>query len=187
MGYSTNISTLEAQLENLAMLREGKGCIWSTSDPFRFAYKIREALWIARNVRGAKEKYPELEIAARNFTIEVVGDNQVQARTYGGIPAAVITPLSGEGVGGSSHDIAGPTRRTKGIQTAASIIQTWLDTQPSNDRYHFPQATLTPNELLKLHSWATQNHLIFFESDGAITLQRKTLDLIEYAWSPEDA
>jgi len=186
MGYSTNIKTLEAQLDNLAMLRQGKACAWTVApnESHRFAYKIREALWIARNVPEARNKYPELARAAEHFRIEVTSSREVQARAARSTVDAEVRPLGGGVTTGL--EAAGPPKALMGPQTAASIIQTWMDTQPSNERYHFPQANLTRDELLKLHGWAVQQGWIFFESDGAITLQRKTLDVAEFAWSPED-
>lgn len=185
MGYSTNVSTLELQLDHLKMLREGKACIWTVepNDVHRFAYKIREALWIARNVAEARRKYPELAQAAEHFRIEMVNSRQVQARPARGTPAASVEAL---GVATSGGELAGPARSMMGPQTAASIIQTWMDTQPSNDKYHFPQANLSHSEMLKLHSWATKQGWIFFESQGQITLQRKSRDLEGLSWSPED-
>lgn len=187
MGYSTNISTLEAQMEHLAMLRKGLACVW-TVDPAvapTFAYKIREALWIAANIPAARDKYPDLAKVHGHFKIVITGPGRVEAQVKQSRYAASLEPLRG-GVSTTGGELAGKARPMMGPQTASSIIQAWLDTQPSNDKYFFPQAQLSPQELMKLHAWSSSRGWIFFESNGAITLQPKSSDVAEFAWSPED-
>lgn len=183
MGYSTNKQTLIAMLPELELLKQGKSCIWTVDDSRKYAYKIREALYIARLY---KKEFPELAIAADMFRIEVLSDTQVQARIAKGTTAAKVQAVGG--VVNTGMEEAGPSKRMSGPQTASTIIQTWLDTQPSNDKYFFPEARLSRDELLKLHSWASAQGWIFFVDSitGGLTLQRTSRDLEAFSWAPED-
>lgn len=183
MGYSTNKQTLISMLPELELLKQGKQCIWTVENSKHFAYKVREALYIARLYQ---KEFPELAIAADMFRIEVLSDSQVQARLAKGTTAARVKAVGG--VVNTGMEEAGPSKRMAGPQTATTIIQTWLDSQPSNDKFFFPEAKLSREELLKLHSWAVKQGWLFFVDSwtGGLTLQRKTHELEAFAWGPED-
>jgi hypothetical protein len=184
MGYSTSKETLMQRLPDLQLLIQGKGCIWTVEPHDRadkFAYKIREALYIASLY---PDEFPELVSARENFVIEVVSVREVQARKSKGKAPASVRPFSGYNTG--LEDIGLP-KRVIGAHTADTIIQSWLDTQPSNDRYFFPEANLPAEELLKLHEWAETKKLLFFvASDGALTLQKYDSSLDGLSWGPAD-
>lgn len=186
MAYSTSRKTLDKQLPNLQYLEAGKACVWRNlvgKAPW-FSYKIREALYIAKLY---PESYPNLAKAADAFRIEVVDANTVQAvlsAPYGGT-GIIIEGTQGQTAVNQIADATKPYEKM-GKQTAASIIESWLKVQPSNTIMSFPQANLEPEDLIRLHKWASAQGWIFFEADGAITLQRETRDLKEFSWSPDD-
>jgi hypothetical protein len=49
-----------------------------------------------------------------------------------------------------------------------------------------PQANLSREEKLKLHTWATGRHLMLFIADARVTMQPYTTNLAGLEWSPAD-
>jgi hypothetical protein len=183
MGYSTSKQTLNQMLPDLTLLAEGKGCIWKVdpNEAHKYAYKIREALYIASLY---PDEYPELVRARDEFVIEITSSREVQARKARGKSTASVRPFEGVNTGLEEGGIA---KRLVGAHTAASIIQAWTEVQPNNDRFFFPEAELLDDDLVVLHRWAETKKLIFFVSqDGGLTLQRYDSSLDGLSWSPED-
>lgn len=160
MGYSKSLGTLYKIEPSLLMLKEGRACSWDvppgdTAD--HFAYKIREALYIAS--RNAS-RFPELALARKNFSIQIVNDRLVQA---------VLVPGTAEGNGqtlASPYDspvtqglntLAGPAVRDRAMVTSwQEVIDAWTAAQPTNDKILFPEALLSDEDLRKLAAWAAQ-------------------------------
>jgi hypothetical protein len=186
MGYSESIATLETRRAEglLTDLEQGKGCSWTVRPgvrPADFAYKIREALWIASKHPIA---YPELAKAHSIFKIEVIGPNKVQARIKRSTTEGAI--IAGEANNTGLETAEKGSGTLQGTQTADSIIQHWLDNQPSNASIFFPEAMLSEPDKLRLFNWASSRGWMFFEAlNGAITLQREDPKTREFAWSPE--
>ena len=186
MGYSRSVQTLINMLPHLELLHQDRPCKWTTEPggAHKFAYKLREALYIARLYAG---QFPELARAADRYRIEILSDRQVQARPAAGTTAATVETLPVATVT-TGMEVAGGPRQMSGPQSAASIMQTWLDAQPTNDKFYFAEARLSNDELLKLHRWAKEQKLLFFVDDqsGGLNLQKEDRDLADFAWSPED-
>jgi hypothetical protein len=201
-GYSKNPVTAEKMLRYLQPLARGELCTWATTEHGAdyFAYKIREALYIARLHKGMYERLIAREgeesskggayvasqmlglaKAAERTRIVVISPSIVEARLQKGVPEAMVlegsTPTQGYENPGKSV-----VRLTK--QTPHTIVEAWKAQQPSNTPLHFPHAGLSYEELVELHEWATEMQLMIFEVDGAITIQKKTLDLMQFAWTP---
>lgn len=184
MGYSRNPATLLKLRPILTELEAGRTCHWRTdSDPFRLAYKIREALYIAKLYPA---RFPALAAAADHFTLRVV-DKSVEA-----IPKSYAQPLDGQMmIGEKDQPSTEPVVFSRffegnGGQTAMSIIQAWHEAQPSQGALHWPNAHLTKDELIKLYNWTQEIHWLMFEADGGLTLKPWDDELATYAWSPED-
>ena len=186
MGYSKSKKTLEKIRPQLAQLELGLNASWRTQEGGAdfFAYKVREALFIAKLYR---EEYLELAKMADTTRVVVVSPSLVETKAAVGTPEAVIQSgnaavvVQGLAEGGREPSTTSP-------HTAAAVIAEWQRRQPSNDKLHFPQANLPREELLKLHTWASNltPSWLFFEFDGAITLQPYSRDVAELSWSPED-
>lgn len=202
-GYSKNPSTLVSirQQIDLTNLAKGLSTQWTVpagSEDY-WTYKVREALYIARLLSASRRHgvgctgepctclVPELAMAARHFKIEFVRHGVIQAVLK---KNSTMPQLSGVSVQGLDTDprgqFSGRAPGLLGAQTAASIMQAWFETQPSNQSLHFPDAALTTPELLELYRLAKVQHLIFFEHEGAITLQRFQKQMEGLHWSPED-
>jgi hypothetical protein len=192
MAYSESEKTLEKIRPQLARLEAGNACIWTglkgiSGGSRRFAYKLREGLFIAKLY---KDKYPDLAKAADNFKIERVDADKVQAvvATKGTtetpvlVDAPAAAPVVNQGLAVAEKK---PVNRA-GPQSAATIIQVWHDVQPSNTPLTFPQANLSREEKLKLHTWATGRHLMLFIADARVTMQPYTTNLAGLEWSPAD-
>lgn len=205
-GYSKNPSTAEKMLPLLGPLIAGELCTWQTNEGEAdyFAYKVREALYVARLHKNRFQKiwdesldpdnYPvdnEDKIAgdllavakmAERIRIVVTGRSTVEARFAKGTPEALV--LAGSATPTSGYENPGRSVVTITKQTVWSIKEAWKASQPSNTPLHFPNAGLSYEELVELYAWATPLGLLLFEVDGALTLQRKTLDLVQFAWAP---
>lgn len=190
MGYSRNPKTLEAgiQMGWFDQLLKGENCSWTVKDldVETFAYKIREGLRIASIY---PQRFPELAAAHGLFKIQVVDRETVQAiyRPRG-------TGTTASGVSGSVvvHGLEGGERAptdVAGQQTAATVVQAWHNTQPSNTPMKFPNANMEREELIKLYDWAkkrTPAWYMFVAANGALTLMPATRDMAGLEWTPED-
>lgn len=204
-GYSKNPATAEKMLPLLGPLIAGELCTWQTSEGEAdyFAYKVREALYVARlhkdnwdrelaiHFMGAEltprtldtvQQLREVAKMAERIRIVVTGRSTVEARFAKGTPEALV--LAGGAAPMSGYENPGRSVVTITKQTVWSIKEAWKASQPSNTPLHFPNAGLSYEELVELHAWATPLGLLLFEVDGALTLQRKTLDLVQFAWAP---
>jgi hypothetical protein len=202
-GYSTNPLTLTSikQQIDLSQLAQGLSTEWTvkvgTED--YWLYKIREALYVARLMDAGKRHLagctgepclclvPELALAARHFKLQFVRAGVIQAVPRKNSTLPQITGVSNQGLDTDPRgQFTGRTPGLLGPQTADTIMQAWFDGQPSNTSLHFPDAALEPAELLRLFQLAKDQHLIFFEHQGAITLQRYQKQMDGLHWSPED-
>lgn len=205
-GYSKNPLTAEKMLPVLGPIIRGELCTWQTNEGEAdyFAYKVREALFVARLHKDRFQKIWDESLDPNNYPVDdedmIAGDllaiakmaeririvvtsrSTVEARFAKGTPEALVlasgaTPTSG-------YENPGRSVVTITKQTVWSVKEAWKAAQPSNTPLHFPNAGLSYEELVELYGWATELGLILFEVDGALTVQRKTLDLVEFAWAP---
>jgi hypothetical protein len=193
MAYSESKKTLDKIRPQLQKLEIGEECVWTglkgiAGGSQRFAYKLREGLYIARQ---HPSDYPDLARAAENFRIERIDADKVQAvlapKGTNETPVLSKAAKPAETVVNQGMAEAGkaPVNRV-GPQTAASIIQAWHDVQPSNSPLTFPQAALGREEKVKLYQWAIQRHLLIFIADSRVTMQPFTSNLAGLNWTPED-
>jgi hypothetical protein len=171
VGYSTSPKTLDRIREHLKPLEEGRSCSWTISDGAagKFAYKVREALHIAR-LHSAD--FPALARAAETFRIIVKDPRTVVAEPKNQeLEASVVMPSYGDGAPVGTD--------------ARSIIAEWEKQRPQKS-IHFPEAALPGSELLKLFDWAEDEGWLLFVAHPALTLRRHEPELAEYSWRPED-
>lgn len=192
MGYSKNPDTLNKIRGHLLNLEDGLATEWKVPEDKTdwWAYKVREGLSIARLY---PTRFPKLAEAAQMFKVVIAGAGIVRAVLAGNTPEPVVSAAGGNVQHGldTDHAVTGDggrrsTATVTGPQTADSIMRVWFAQQPSNNPIYFPDAALSNSELLTLHELASEQNLIFFESFGAITVQRRTADLVEFAWDPMD-
>lgn len=204
-GYSKNPQTGIKMLPYLGPIVKGELCAWNTEKDQAdyFAYKIREALYVARlhedlfieRVRTLPldelrntlawqhaDQMAALAKQAERIRIVVVNPSLVEARLQKGTPEALV--LTGQAAPMSGYENPGRSTVTLAKQTVWSVQEAWRGQQPSNTPLHFPHAGLAYEELVELYAWAESMHLMLFEVEGALTLQPKSLDLLQYAWSP---
>jgi hypothetical protein len=194
-GYSKNLATAQAMLPYFGPIIRGELCTWEThpGQSDKFAYKVREALYIARlhkdNIgnwpmmtRAEMEQLCALAEIAGRLRIVVISPTLVEARMAKSTPEALV--LTGQAPPSSGYENPGRSSMVMTSQTPATIRAAWEHQQPSNTPLHFPHANLIQMELQKLWEWAESMHLIIIEMDGALTLQPKQLDLVPFAWSP---
>jgi hypothetical protein len=206
-GYSKNPATAEKMLSVLGPLIQGELCTWQTDEGEAdyFAYKVREALYVARlrqkqwdnTIRMHDEEgvnFPNISTIrqlsavgrmAERIRIVVTSRSTVEARFAKGTPEALV--LTSNATPTSGYENSGRSVVTITKQSAWSVKEAWKASQPSNTPLHFPHAELSYEELVELYEWATPLGLLLFEVDGALTVQRKTLDLVQFAWAPNAA
>lgn len=201
-GYSKNLVTLERMLPFLGPIIRGELCAWNTpaGEADKFAYKIREALYIAqlreeslksvlqfedrRGPYAHAEKMLAIAAMAKKMRIVVISPSLVEAKlARGSTEAEVLTrtqaPMNG-------YEDAGRSVVTVGRQTVASVRAAWQAAQPSNTPMNFPSANLSYDELVELHAWVSEMHMIMFEVDGSLTIQHRSADLASFAWAPRE-
>lgn len=190
MGYSTSEKTLRAMLPYMKPIAAGLPARWTTGPGLtarQLAYKIREALFIAREYPTT---YPELAARSRRYRLRIVDHYILEGRPVdihvelGPIPEpetldaetswpVTTTPLS-------EYSIT-PQRE---VRTVASVIDAW--NQNKGDKLFFPRVGFSPDELCSLWEWSRRVDVLIFESDGDVTLVKATDDLREFAWTPDD-
>ena len=182
MAYSRNPDAVEKIRHLLKPLEEGKECTWEASDPDKFAYKVREALYLAAT---HKERFPRLAQAAKDFTIK---SSYAQKKVWAARSpnATQTTILLGEGIPTHGTEVAGRPHSIQGPQTAFSVIQAWKDRQPTNDPLYFPQAKLSAEDMLAVYRWSQKRtpKWLMFQTGDSLTLKPHQRDLEEYAWTP---
>lgn len=153
MAYSKSISTLRAMQPYLKLIAAYTPCEWTRSAPDadRWAYKLREALFIARHeapLRRDDEEIQNLARAALMFTIQVINPNLVRA------VFADVSEIQSEPTPTVQALDAGPDHRVSKIQSLQDLKDIWLHAQPTNDKLHFPDARLSDDELAAAATWA---------------------------------
>lgn len=195
-GYSKSPETARAMLPFLGPVLEGNLCAWTVEwgRADHWAYKIREALYIARLWRGrlSEEQHgaefvrdmQALDRAAERYRVAVVSPEKVQLEVAKGSSEAQVLAQPSLGTTQGLEEAGQMPSVYVGPQSAEGIQLAWRALQPSNAPLHFPNANLAQHELELLHEWATPMGLVMVVADGALTLQRPTKDLARYAWAP---
>jgi hypothetical protein len=171
----------------LSNLDQGLDAQWNLApgmSPEMFAYKVREALYVASLF---PHEFPRLAEAHKNFKVEIVNRTVVQAvfRPYTGGSGGVEKVTVTHGLQGGE---AAPTTLA-GPQTAASVIAAWHATQPSNTPMKFPQAGMAKDELTKLYQWCSERTPVwymFVDINGGLVIRPRTKDLEGLGWDPTD-
>lgn len=181
MGYSKNRDVLEQIKEDLLKLKEGQACVFSTGtgQGDRLAYKIREAIYVARMF---PEEYAEIANRSSSFKVSLLNDHEVRVTrltkmTIESRPAATVE---------MGDNVSPPAvEQVAGMQTAESIMQRW--SLSAGEMIYFPEANLSREHLMDLWDWCQENSLMFFVSDnGGLTMQTVRSDLVEFSWHPDD-
>jgi hypothetical protein len=183
MAYSRSEETLKAMLPDLQELNLGRSQAWLVTQgtPHEWAYKVREALFIAKRY---KDRYPKLAEAADLFSIFVDG-NKVEARRARN--TTEVAAYSGAGIN-QGLELAGRSVSTSGAQSPFTIIEAWRKSQPSNQAMHFPQAALSDEALAILYKWAQswKPPLMLMVDGEAVTVGPADAHVVKYAWQPPD-
>lgn len=196
MAYSESKKTLDKIRPDLAQLEAGNACTWKldgTISARRYAYKVREALYIAALY---PTDYPQLAKYGPYFAIEVVDKDTVQARPKPGnqTQVSILPQVSSSGSGavvtqGLANQGTSPDE-LMGPQTALSVVDGWARIGAKNHKVRYPQAALTHPELVRIYEWSRRQEpvvLMFVTPTGGLTLKHRQADHEEnLAWSPED-
>lgn len=173
MGYSRSRVTLEKMLPHLERIQAGEECTWQTSDPHKLAYKIREALYIAKL---HKDQFPQLARASEQFQIQLQLPDKVTAKKLAA--TGPVIQVNGD------QETRTESLRIEGPQSASTVIEAWL--AHNAKQIHFPEARMDHSDLEALYNWSKKRDLIMFVSGSGLTIQPATADLEEYGWSPDE-
>lgn len=154
MGYSTDPRTAERMAPKLQALAEGRETTWRVKegDPGKFAYQIREALYIAWKNPG---QFPRLARARARFKI-IVDGSLVHAKRR---PEAeemfeAITEISIDRMTREPDPVIASMDTLIGPQTAYEVVQFFIDRGPSNTPLLVTEANFTNQELNDIIGWA---------------------------------
>lgn len=178
MAYSDNPETLNKMRPQLEPLLRSSEVTWrvegGATTARRFAYKIREALRLARQTGDP--------LGSQRFRVEIISSQRVRA--------TLIQPFGVE-----IEDTSAPppaalvdSRQLLSDGWLEEIISTWQRRSPLEGRVHFPRAWPDRQQLLDLWSWAQEAEVLIFEHEGAVTLLPRAgnEDTAPFAWDPED-
>lgn len=185
MAYSRSETTLKKMLPDLQEIALGRPQAWiiTQGSAQEWAYKVREALFIARL---HKSRYPELAAAAESFTVEVVDSQRVQARRARQTTEAVA--LADDQNPTHGLETFGRSVQSSGQQSPFTIIEAWRKSQPSNQPIHFPEATLSEDQLTILYKWAQawKPPLMLMVDGNSVTVGPTDKQVMQYAWRPPE-
>jgi len=187
MGYRESLSVLEESLEMLEPLTQGEQCFWPTpvEEEKALAFRIREALWIARNL-GA-EKYPTLSKEASNYRIKITGKGGVLAvRKF---PSASPKKFDAHASFPSTEDWQSRLLTTTEFDQASLItIVGILKQEKETKTFHFTDAVVTNSDLINLSDWVQSYRpdLLLFWDDTNVILKPFSEELAPLAFSPSD-
>lgn len=179
MAYSRSLETLEALRPTLAVLEAGRECEWDLTkypsvQPQQFAYRIREALHIAR---AHPERYPILaEIAAR-VAIKVEG-RMVRAVLSAAHKMNKSVPLPTQG-GRELSEISAQSGKE-------AIMAAWSVSANRKTPLVFQHTALSAGEMAELYEWAVAKDLVLLPDGERLTVALATDDTREFAWTPDD-
>lgn len=193
MAYSRSEETLKTMLPYLSDIALGNPAAWNlpAGDAHKFAYKLREALFISR-LDGIRQKYPELAAQAGLVTVEVVNETRVQVKRTGNTPEAAVLSADLHAGNNQGYESMGRSIATVGKQSVFTVIEAWrkhAQQGGSTTPLHFPQAELGDNELFMLYNWA-QNwkpRLMLMVDGASLTVGPVEADVEQYAWRPQGA
>lgn len=178
MGYSRSPDTLIRRLALIEPLAEGGSVTWQTTpgEEHRVAYKIREALRVARQY---KEDFPHLAPLGERYRISIQGPGLIVAQEINPEPEVrVVVPADGR----TTAILPLPD----GATTSTQIVQFLIDSAPESARkINFPNAKLPPDELRKLYAWTNTTGWLVFVSEQGITLLQYDAELRDVAFNPE--
>lgn len=179
MGYSRSTKTLQSRMALIEPLASGGGVTWETEpgEEHKLAYKIREALRVARH---HADEYPKFAALGERYRISIQGPGRVVAQEIN--PTAQVKVI----VPGADR-LSGVLPQAEGPTTATQIIQSVLD-QPREGlppKLNFPNAKLREEEKVKLYNWCHASGWLMFVADSGITLQLFDAELAEFAFNPE--
>lgn len=154
MGYSKNISTFNQMKDQLTLLSQQTPCSWDrpSGDADNFAYKIREALFIASLESQKHPKDPywlTLALVRKTWEIRVISPFKIEAA-----PGLDIELDSRPTPSAPSNQPAGKVPILAQVRTAEDVIAFWTKLQPSNDKIHFPQILLSDQDIGLVADWA---------------------------------
>lgn len=158
MGYSTDPRTAERMAPKLQALADGRETTWRVKegDPAKFAYQIREALYIAEKNPG---RFPKLARARARFKIVLDGQLvHAKHKTLAEEGLHVMDEVLVE-TASRHREVAqaiglGYTETLTGPQTAYEVVQHFIDRGPSNTPLLVTEANFTNQELFDLQKWA---------------------------------
>lgn len=183
MGYSTSRKTLAKMMPHLQPLLEGEFPSWKTTEgqAAKFAYQIREALYIARLY--AKE-YPELATIAGRITVLTPRPDKVTIKEAENTPVVV----ADEGLTIQGLNTA-DAPSDPGARSADAIIAEFKAAPTNNKRQYrnLPLAELHP--LYTFLQTVTPRWYMFVSGNGNGTVNvniNKDEDFADFAWTPED-
>lgn len=186
MGYSDSQVTVERRKGWLSTLMDGEPTSWSCKigEEQDIAYQVRECFHVAKKNPGI---FPGLERAASTFVVEVA-PGLVTAREKI-MSAPTVVPVGSpegkiEAVSNPTKHLAGEVSKI-GRKSVPQIVSDWIG-MGSRGILHCPQAGLSREELLKLHSWAQNERVLVFWNDPMVTVREYDDALAPHAFTPED-
>lgn len=183
MAYSTNPDRVVDLLPWMTVLLAGTDCKWDFSNsktpPQTFAYRLREALYIAKLYPG---KFPPVEAIADDLVVEV--DGSIVYARHGKVMRAPLPDPIGQYASQQtafSHSTAPAPIR----YSLSTITALWSKRQSSS--IMLPMYVPDDAELLQLYQWglAQSPAVMLMPADTELTLIEYDVNLAGMNWEPE--
>lgn len=187
MPYSTNPDRLVQLLPYMAHLVQGQNCFWNLEGrkvtAQVFAYRIREALTIARL---HADKFPQVAAIADDVVIEV--DNHCVLAKFGKVlnaplPQSIADYAAQQAQFASERPVVAPMQIRYTLETVSAL---WAKRQGTS--VNLPAYIPTNDELLRLYDWASVQEppVMLMPSDAALTLVAHDDELEGMNWTPDE-
>jgi len=187
MPYSTNPDRLVQLLPYMAHLIQRRDCFWNLEGrkvtAQVFAYRIREALTIARL---HPDKFPQVAAIADDVVVEV--DNHCVLAKFGKVlnaplPQSIADYAAQQAQFASERPFVAPMQIRYTLETVSAL---WAKRQGSS--VNLPAYIPTNDELLRLYDWASVQEppVMLMPSDAALTLVAHDDELEGMNWTPDE-
>lgn len=166
MGYSKHIRAFKRVQDQLDVMVEANTDVeWTSDDPAKLAYHIREGIHVAQLRAQDDDEYNDYARLESKYIVRT-GPQKVIAELRDGAAARTLRKTL------STMNIAG-------VVDALTIVGAAI--KHKAPELHFPDAIVSEDELEGLYNWATKHQYVLIIGEGITLSQTAPQDI---GWTP---
>lgn len=172
MAYNKSIrAVVRAQKQLEQLYRSRKTIDWATKNPSKLAYQLREGVHAAQ----FHDEFRHLSELKYIYEFQQL-NGSVRAKYMGlDVPKSLTSEIpdaAGTDIGAPEM----PPTRLDSVSSIREIVGAMVSLGDVAQEVFFPDATLSQDDLRRLHTWATETGWSLISHEGAgVTLTRRTV------------